>query len=244
MRAGTFGDLLPCLRHASGWRAGSLAAAGLATAAMLLLADAGAAFASPIKFSIETLQDGSCGAACPKVITAEGDIDDTAPERYLEFLRSHINDKQVRNVVFLHSPGGAVTSAIKLGQYVRLMGSAVVIGRRERDGASEHFLPARCMSACVFVLMGGKKRVVPEYSLVGIHRMFREETGPDPSGERNRRREKLFASGNMVDAVSRYTSAMGISKDLIKAAEKVSPDQIHIITPDELARWRLGKGQF
>ena len=64
MRAGTFGDLLPCLRHASGWRAGSLAAAGLATAAMLLLAGAGAAFASPIKFSIETLQDGSCGAAC------------------------------------------------------------------------------------------------------------------------------------------------------------------------------------
>ena len=205
--------------------------------------------AGSIEFRVVTLHGSKCGQACPQVIAAEGDIDETASDRFKAFVREkvyspqNLRDKRLRPLVFIHSPGGQVVSALKLGLDMRLFGTAVVVAR-VLEGASDYpagqFVPARCMSACVFVLMGGKKRVVPEQSLVGIHRMFREEFGPDPSGERNRKRDRLFASGSMVDVVSRYTSAMGISRQLITEAEKVSPENIHIVTGDELARWHLG----
>ena len=41
--------------------------------------------------------------------------------------------------------------------------------------------------------------------------------------------------GKVLDA-----GAMGVSKDLIFTAEKVDPDHVHIVTPSELKRWRLG----
>jgi hypothetical protein len=202
--------------------------------------------ASSLDFRVVTLQARKCGDACPRVITAEGDIDEHAPDRFLSFIRQNVRDKRVKNVVFLHSPGGQVVSALKLGLNMRQFGTAVVVARVREGGSDDpngQFGAARCMSACVFVLMGGKKRVVPEQSLVGIHRMFREEFGPDPAGgprSGGGRRQRMFASGSMVDVVSRYTSAMGISPQLIEAAEKVSPDSIHIVTPQEMARWRLG----
>lgn len=199
--------------------------------------------ASSLDFKIVTLQASKCGDTCPQVITAEGDIDEAASDRFIAFIRANVRDKRVRNVVFLHSPGGQVVSALKLGLNLRRFGTAVVVAR-VRPGSSEdpngQFGPARCMSACVYVLMGGKRRVVPEQSLVGIHRMFREEFTHDPAGDRDKKHEKLFASGSMVDVIGRYASAMGISRELVSEAEKVSPDDIHIVTRAELSRWRLG----
>ena len=217
-----------------------VAAAALAATPLTVAAPAAA---ESIDFRIVTLQSKKCGAACPQVIAAEGDIDETASDRFLKFIRTNVRDKRVKNVVFINSAGGQVVSALKLGLNMRQFGTAVVVARvveGSSDDPNGQFVSARCMSACVFVLMGGKKRVVPSHSFVGIHRMFRDEAGPDPSGDRNRKRERLFASGNMVDVVSRYTGSMGISRDLIATAERVSPDDIHIVTPQELARWRLG----
>ena len=225
------------------WRAVWKAASAASLVALGGLAMMGPASAASIEFRIVTLQSSRCGASCPQVIAAEGDIDETAPDRFLAFVRANVRDKRVKNVVFINSPGGQVVSALKLGLTMRQFGTAVVVARvieGSSDDPNGQFVSARCMSACVFVLMGGKKRVVPSHSFVGIHRMFRDEFGPDPAGDRNRKHERMFASGNMVDVVSRYTGAMGISRDLISAAEKVSPDDIHIVTPQEMARWRLG----
>ena len=202
------------------------------------------ASASDIDFRVVTLQAQRCGQSCPQVIAAEGDIDAAAPERFIAFIRAYVRDRRVRNVVFLHSPGGQVVPALKLGLNMRQFGTAVVVAR-VLPGSSEdpngQFAPARCMSACVFVLMGGKRRVVPTQSLVGIHRMFREDFSYDPGGDRNRKHEKLFATGSMVDLIGRYASTMGISRELVSEAEKVSPEDIHIVTRQELVRWRLGR---
>jgi hypothetical protein len=218
------------------------ACAGAAGAAFALAAPLPAS-AAGIDFRVVTLQSKGCGAACPQVIAADGDIDEKASERFLGFVSANVRDKRVKNVVFINSSGGQVVSALKLGLRMRQFGTAVVVARvveGSSDDPNGQFVSARCMSACVFVLMGGKKRVVPSHSQVGIHRMFRDEFGPDPAGDRNRKFERMFASGSMVDIVSRYTGAMGISRDLISTAERVSPDDIHIVTPGELTRWRLG----
>ena len=229
------------MRHLALRIAPALVSAASLFAAALGLAPA--AQAAGLEFKVVTLQARKCGEACPQVITAEGDIDEAAPERFLSFIRATVRDKRVKNVVFLHSPGGQVVSALKLGLNMRQFGTAVVVAR-VRPGSSDdpngQFGAGRCMSACVFVLMGGKRRVVPSQSLVGIHRMFREDFSYDPGGERNKKHEKLFASGTMVDVINRYAGVMGVSRELVTEAEKVSPDDIHIVTRAEMARWRLG----
>jgi hypothetical protein len=37
---------------------------------------------------------------------------------------------------------------------------------------------------------------------------------------------------------------MGVSKELIYKAEKIDPDHVHIVTPQELRRWRLGEESY
>ena len=203
-------------------RTSGLAAASLWFCVLAALCGAPPALAGAIDFRIVTLQASKCGQACPQVIAADGDIDETAPDRFLTFIKANVRDKRVKNVVFLNSPGGQVVSALKLGLNMRQFGTAVVIAR-VREGSSEdpngQFTSARCMSACVFVLMGGKKRVVPESSLVGIHRMFRDEFGADPAGDRNRKREgRNPASGEKIKiAASKkltFSSAKSV-KDLL-----------------------------
>src|SRR5487761_2496514 len=38
----------------------------------------------------------SCGQSCPKVITAEGEIDGDAASQFVRFLASHIHDRTLR----------------------------------------------------------------------------------------------------------------------------------------------------
>ena len=214
-------------------------AAGLAAVLVTLTAPAAA---QAMTFRLVTLDSGRCGANCPKVISAEGEIGDDTPDAFADFIRKNVKDRSVKNVMFLHSPGGRVLSAMKLGFVLRKFGTSVVVAR-VREGTSAdpngQFGSARCMSACAYVLAGGRKRVVPPLSQVGIHRMFREEFGKDPANETSGYRQS-FASGGMVDVLSRYAGSMGISREMISEAEKVSPGDIHIVTPRELAKWRLG----
>ena len=204
------------------------------------------ASAETMKFRLVTLGAKACGNNCPRVIAAEGEIDEGTPEAFGAFVKANVGDKRVKNVMFIHSAGGRVVSALKLGLALRQFGTSVVVAR-VREGVSDdpngQFGTARCMSACVYVLIGGKKRVIPPQSQVGIHRMFREETGKDPANESPGYRQ-TFASGSMVDVLSRYTGSMGVSRELILEAEKVSPESLHIVTPKEMVKWRLGSPKF
>ena len=91
--------------------------------------------------------------------------------------------------------------------------------------------------------MGGRKRVVPTQSVVGIHRMFAIEAGADPAGGGNAR-QRRFDDGGMRDVLARYSSSMGVSRDLITTAEQTPTDTIHVLSAQEVARWRLGSSRF
>ena len=122
---------------------------------------------------------------------------------------------------------------------LRRAGAAVVVARVERDG----FKTARCYSACVYALMGARKRVVPSGSTVGIHRMFTFERFGGPSGEAPAD-SRIYAATDLVDRLGDYAGMMGVSRELIYTAEKVSPDRVHIVSPQELRRWKLGSEKF
>jgi hypothetical protein len=48
----------------------------------------------------------------------------------------------------------------------------------------------------------------------------------------------------MVDALANYAAEMGVNPTVIRTAERISPDEIHILSPAELRRWRLASAKF
>ncbi|MGP8232496.1 MAG: hypothetical protein ACLQL2_07500 [Methylovirgula sp.] len=204
-----------------------------------------AAHADPMTFQLVSVDDSTrCGRYCPAVIAAEGEITDQTPEQFLEFVQENVNRASLHAVVFLDSPGGKVEASMELGREFRRLGTAAIVARVDPNsrGGMSSFVGARCLSACVYALIGAKKRVIPPESLVGIHRMFAYVDSVDARGDAERYR--LYDNGSMRAALSHYTGMMGVSPALITRAEHISSDQIHILTRREIARYRLGSSRF
>ena len=215
----------------------------------LALCAAGPVAAADMAFRLVPFGDAAkCRARCPQVISAEGEIRNDTPNRFLEFVAAHVDDPEVRSVVFLHSPGGGVAASMRLGQMFRKTGVLAVVARvgpGESGEASAIGVPgARCFSACVYALIGAKKRIVPRTSLVGIHRMFFFENEPRDPATGSDSRRRTYGSAQFVAQLANYATSMGVSRDLIYTAEKIDPDHIHIVTPAELRRWRLGSEKY
>jgi hypothetical protein len=106
---------------------------------------------------------------------------------------------------------------------------------RAYDGA----LPAGvCYSACVYALMGGKKRVIPPQSRVGLHRMYNYNTSFD-AAQGGFVSERYYDDGGMRRKLSSYARRMGVDSGLIESAERGSSDRVHVLTRAEIQRWRL-----
>lgn len=216
----------------------------LALAAGLFVAPA----ASAMKFELVPFGDpAKCGAKCPLVIGATGDISNETPRQFYDFLVRNINDPRVRSIVFIHSPGGGVEASMKLGTMFRKTGVMAVVARvlpaPPGQGPALTVPGARCFSACVYALMGAKKRVIPPDSLVGIHRMHFDTFGRD-AGTGDSAATRTYGTGAFIAQLAGYANSMGVSRDLIYSAEQVAPERIHIVTPQELRKWRLGSQNF
>ena len=190
---------------------------------------------------------GQCGARCPLVISATGDITNETPQEFVNFLAKNVRDPRLRSIVFLHSPGGAVLGSMRLGEIFRKAGVMVVVGRVAASPAGVGpalFAPgARCFSACVYAFMGGKKRVVPPEALLGIHRMHFDRFARD-AGTGDSTSSRFYGTPDFVAKLSDYAGMMGISRDLVNTAEHTSAEGLHIVTSAELRKWRLGQRKF
>eukprot|EP01037_Dinobryon_pediforme_P037143 gene37143-44470_t len=199
------------------WFPARLFAALLALAC--LASGAGVARAADMAFSIAPLADPeTCRHKCVDVILADGEIVDSTPEELLEFLAKHLRDDRLRTVVFLNSPGGKVVASMRLGQVLRKVGAMAVVARvvppEPGSGQNAAFASARCYSACVYALMGAKKRVAPPQSSVGIHRMFNIISGRDPSGFVDGP-QRVYDAGLLGSKLESYAASMGVSPDLV-----------------------------
>lgn len=181
----------------------------------------------------------NCGTNCPEVVSAVGEITGDTPQQFFAFLKSHFQDGRLRSIVLLNSPGGSVAGSMRLGMMFRKTGVASVVASAAGGGVG----PGGCYSACVYAFMGGKKRVVPPLSRLGIHRMSFEEWERDLSTLEYKER-RHYGTPEIVGQLSNYANYMGISRDLIATAETISPDTIHIVSPEEMRRWRLGSTKF
>jgi len=184
--------------------------------------------AQAMDFHLQSVSDGrGCRSHCPRVIVAEGQITNSTPDAFLDFLREHAGDRDMRTVVLLNSQGGYVVASMELGQMFRRVGAATVVAHQ-------------CLSACVYAFMGGVKRVAPRGTSLGIHRMFANMS----DGMFNEDSHRVYDDGYMANMLMRYSSRMGVSRDLIRFAERISSGSIHMVTSQEMAKWRLASRNF
>ena len=180
-----------------------------------------------------------CGQSCPQVIAADGEIMAKTPQAFVDFVGKHIGSGRLHSIVLINSQGGRVVAAMELGQALRKLGAAAVVAKVPPAGSRKDLwvLPGRCYSACVYALMGAKKRVALPESRVGIHRMFMYETNMRPDA--GTQRDRVFAAEPLVARLSEYAEEMGVSTALVRRAETINPDRIHILSAAELRRYRL-----
>ncbi|MCA0401136.1 MAG: hypothetical protein LCH38_10005 [Proteobacteria bacterium] len=193
-----------------------------------------------------------CEAAnCPRAVIAEGEITADAPARFAQFLRQELQRPGLHAVVFMNSPGGNVESALKLGDLLHHAGAAVVVGRPSlaetapRRRATSRAMgrlgvvPGQCASACVYALMGAKKRVVPDGARLGVHRMSAQSMMRDPSGG-GPIGLRYFAGDQEIGTLRSYVARVGGSQELISLAESTPHDKIRILSAAEVRKYRLG----
>ena len=198
------------------------------------------AHAEEMSFRVVSVSSGGCGANCPQVIAAQGEIGPETPDAFVAFVRENARGGNLHGIVLLDSPGGKVVASMELGQAIRKLGMAVIVARPAADQSRTMALVSgRCYSACVYALMGGRRRVIPPQSSVGIHRMFNYSTSFDIA-EGGLVRERNYDDGGMLQTLSRYAAMMGVSTELVKLAERTSPDKLYVLTGTDIARWRLG----
>ncbi len=223
-------------------RLGRLAAFGLILAACSV-AQPGVARADSrsMTFRVESLDVGRCGARCPHVIVADGVIETSTPQAFIDFLKSGAEDKTLKRIVFFNSRGGNVVASMAFGHILRELRIAGVVGRFQSDGEAGPYI-GECLSACVYAMMGAVRRVAPPGSEVALHRMSIVET--EGEGWFGQHTKRSFADAPMVAVLARYAQHMGVNPALVRAAESLPPDTMHVLTPEEMRRWSFAVGQF
>ena len=184
-----------------------------------------------------------CGETCPAAIEAVGQITPDTPGRFLAFLRGQGGNGPT--IVFLESPGGSVLASMELGILLRQVGATAIVARVAADGGGGVVMASgECYSACVYAFLGARRRIVPNRSQLGIHRMFLVEERVDANGGTTLVRRRGFDDGDARTMLMRYTRRMGVSPGLIEAAERVPSDELRIVSRAELRRWHLAASAF
>jgi hypothetical protein len=194
-----------------------------------------------MRFRVAPLASRECGRHCPDVIVADGVIEAQTPQAFVNFLKSGNSDSKLRRIVFFNSRGGNVVASMVFGHILRGLRIAGIVGRFDVDGDPGPYV-GECLSACVYALMGAVRRVAPPGSEVGLHRMSIVEN--DRGGFFGSHVTRSFADPPMVAVLDRYARRMGVDPALVRTAESLPPDTVHVLTRDEMRRWALATSQF
>ena len=124
--------------------------------------------------------------------------------------------------LWLQSPGGSVTEALAIGRRIRADGLATGVDAGDV-----------CLSACPYILAAGVLRTVDPAGMVGVHQHYFGESTVLPAflAVRDIQRGQSEVVG--------YLAGMGVDLRLMQPALATPPDEIYILTPQELERFRL-----
>lgn len=201
--------------------------------------------------AVPVMDEARCAPRCDLVIEANGKIKRETPQAFAQFLRANernIASGALRPVVVIDSPGGDVAGSMLLGLMFRELQATVIVGRAPRSGSMEaanrttlNVSSGECYSACVYSLVGGRARVVPPVSRVGVHQMHRHTdlVAQVFQGQPS----VLPATNGSVRMLDEYIRRMGVNPELVTIAQRVPHDRIHQLSANEMRRLKVIAGR-
>ncbi len=153
------------------------------------------------------------------LITITGQIAPGDGDRFVAWLEQ---TRPQATQVALDSSGGSVSDALAIGRSIRSLRLSTTI----RDGAV-------CLSACPYVLAGGDPRRVEDGGVVGVHQHYFGKNTILPAFMAVADVQRAQAS------VMDYLDDMGVDLRLMPLALRTPPDEINILTPDQLSELNM-----
>jgi hypothetical protein len=178
----------------------------------------------------------ACQPNCRGWVSAVGIVTADTPKDFEEFARG----RQLGGAtIVLDSSGGSVNDAITLGRRWRDLGALTTVGTsvqaRAAKGNRASVVPeAYCESMCVFLLLSGKARYVPETAHVRVHQIWMGDRADDAKAASYSAQDLMIVERD-IGRLAKYTFDMGGAGDLLSLSLNVPPwESLHELSPAEL----------
>jgi len=177
----------------------------------------------------------ACEPNCRGWVSAVGIITADTPKDFDDFARG----RQLGGAtVVLDSSGGSVNDAITLGRRFRSLGLLTTVGVTQQNGGQGArpavTSEAYCESMCVFLLLAGKKRYVPEAAHVRVHQIWMGDRADDAKAASYSAQDLMIVERD-IGRLAKYTFDMGGAGDLLSLALNVPPwEDLHELDVAEL----------
>jgi hypothetical protein len=178
----------------------------------------------------------ACQPNCRGWVSAVGIVTAETPRDFDDFARDH----QLKGeTVVLDSGGGSVNDAIALGRRFRALEVVTTVGvsvlSPSARGESALVSPeAYCDSMCVFLLLSGKSRYVPEQAHVRVHQIWMGDRA-DNARAASYSADDLVIVERDIGRLAKYTFDMGGTGDLLALSLNVPPwADLHELSREEL----------
>src|SRR6202035_4382399 len=185
----------------------------------------------PMKFSWV-----ACQPNCRGWVSAVGIVTSDSPKDFEDFAREHKLDGAT---VVLDSSGGSVNDSIALGRHFRSLDMLTTVGvsvqTHTAQGDRASVAPeAYCESMCVFLLLSGKTRYVPQAAHVRVHQIWMGDRADDPKAASYTAQDMMIVERD-IGRLAKYTFDIGGAGDLLSLALNVPPwEDLHELSSAEL----------
>ena len=177
-----------------------------------------------------------CQPNCRGWVSAVGIVTADTPQDFEEFARG----RQLGGAtIVLDSSGGSVNDSITLGRRWRNLGALTTVGisaqTRNPQGDRASVAPeAYCESMCVFLLLSGKTRYVPEAAHVRVHQIWMGDRADDAKAASYTAQDLMIVERD-IGRLAKYTFDMGGAGDLLSLSLSVPPwEDLHELSRAEL----------
>src|SRR3954470_7777224 len=190
----------------------------------------------PMKFSWV-----ACQSNCRGWVSAVGIVTEDTPRDFDEFAPG----RQLGGAtIVLDSSGGSVNDAIALGRRWRDLGVLTTVGAGVQANTAQK-APAKmapeayCESMCVFLLLSGKTRYVPETAHIRVHQIWLSDRANDAKTAAYSADDLTIVERD-IGRLAKYTFDMGGTGDLLSLSLNVPPwEDLYELSRQELRRTNL-----
>ena len=177
-----------------------------------------------------------CQPDCRGWVSAVGIVTADSPKDFDDFARGR---QLAGATIVLDSSGGSVNDSIALGRRWRNLGALTTVGisvqtptaRGDRASVAPE---AYCESMCVFLLLSGKTRYVPETAHVRVHQIWMGDRADDAKAASYSAQDLMIVERD-IGRLAKYTFDMGGAGDLLSLSLNVPPwEELHELSREEL----------